>query len=489
MKLCKGWILLFASLSVGAMAASITCAFAGEAASAGPSLEELHRIIQQQQLIIEQQQKRLEELEEKIAKLRPAVAAQPTKQPDASAVQAAQAREREAPAAEARIKLYGFLRGDIEADSRRMSFDSQLPFFVLSPADPSQAKKRTGDITFHPRLTRFGLDVNPIAFGNGWTALAKLETDFFNAFIDRPARALPDLPAAPNNPFLARDLVSNSRAALRVRHAYVRLQKDRWFVLLGQTWDLISPLFPSFNADTLMWNAGNTADRRPQLRIGYEPPHGKGKWSFVGMVGASGAVDNQDLDGDGFRDGESALSPTLQARVAYSRRSHVSGESWTLGLYGHLAHQQVNRFFIAGRSHFGSHLVGLDLSIPLSKRVKLQGEAWTGENLSDVRGGIGQGIDPATGRTVRASGGWLEASFRLHRRYLFNLGATLDLPDAGDLSAAAARTRNLAYYITNRFSLGRGLSIGLDYANWQTKFKGLPRGVNNRFTIYIQNDF
>ncbi len=489
MRAWTGRVLVLVWVSIGITGAGIARLFGGEAASASRSLEEFYQIVQRQQQTIEAQQRRLEELEKKLAELQPAGASVAAPQNTQTAVQAGQARERGAPPAEARIKFYGFLRGDIEADSRRMSFDSQLPFFVLSPADPSQAKKRTGNITFHPRLTRFGLDLNPIVFGNGWTALAKLEADFFNAFIDRPARALPDLPAAPNNPFLARDLVSNSRAALRVRHAYVRLQKDRWFVLLGQTWDLISPLFPSFNADTLMWNAGNTADRRPQLRIGYEPPHGKGKWSFVGMVGASGAVDNQDLDGDGFRDGESALSPTLQARVAYSGRSHVSGESWTLGLYGHLAHQQVNRFFIAGRSHFSSHLVGLDLSIPLSKRVKLQGEAWTGENLSDVRGGIGQGIDPATGRTVRASGGWLEASFRLHRRYLFNLGATLDLPDAGDLSAAAARTRNLAYYITNRFSLGRGLSIGLDYANWQTKFKGLPRGVNNRFTIYIQNDF
>jgi uncharacterized coiled-coil protein SlyX len=459
-------------------------AVAAEAATSnveGVSLEELQRIIQQQQQVIEAQQKRLEALEKKFEEAHP--------QPQKPAPMDTTHVHKEVVRSGFNLKFYGFLRGDLEGDTRRMNFDTQLPFYVLSPADPSQVRKRTGDVTFHPRLTRFGFDLNPPKFANGWTATAKLETDFFNAFIDRPARPIPDVAAAPNNPFLARDLVSNSRAALRVRHAYVRLQKEDLHILMGQTWDVISPLYPSLNADTVMWNAGNTADRRPQLRIGYEPAIGQGKWSLVGMVGSSGAVDNQDLDGDGFRDGEAAVSPTVQGRVGYSGPSHVSGQTWSAGVYGHLAHQNVNRFFFAGKSNFGSHLLGVDLSVPLTSRVRVQGEGWTGQNLSDVRGGIGQGIDLPTGREVRANGGWLETSFRVNKYYLFNLGATLDRPNAHDLTPAGARILNRAYYITNRFSLGKGLSLGFDYANWQTRYKALPTGTNNRFTFYIQNDF
>ena len=41
--------------------------------------------------------------------------------------------------------------------------------------------------------------------------------------------------------------------------------------------------------------------------------------------------------------------------------------------------------------------------------LDLMGEWWTGKNLSDFRGGIGQGIDAATGREIRSSGGWIES--------------------------------------------------------------------------------
>jgi hypothetical protein len=446
--------------------------------------EDLLRIIEQQQKVIDALQKRVETLEKRLEATHP----KPEKPAPSDVTHAHKDIFRHG----FNVKFWGFLRGDLEADTRRMSFDSQLPFFVLSPADPSQTQRRTGEITFHPRLTRFGFDVNAPKLANGWQATAKLETDFFNAIIDRPAPANPALPAGANNPFLARDLVSNSRAALRIRQAYVRMQKGDWHVLMGQAWDVVSPIFPSLNADTVMWNAGNTADRRPQIRIGYEPQRGKGQWSFVGMVGASGAVDGQDLDGDGFRDGEGASTPTIQARLGYAAPSRVPGQNWSAGIWGHTAHQEVNRFTVptaGGGTSFSSHLIGADVSLPLSNKLKLQGEIWTGKNLSDVRGGIGQGIDVATGTEVSAKGGWIEASYKASPRYTFNVGATLDQPDASDLTPASARTRNSTLYLTNRYSLGNGLSMGFDWAYWRTKFKALPTGTNNRFTFFVQQDF
>jgi hypothetical protein len=474
--LMKSWMgMVIVGLLLGAVTASSPPAAADE------TQDELRRIIEEQRKIIEALTKRVDGLEKKLEDTHP--------KPEKPAPSDATHTHKDIVRSGFNFKLYGFLRGDLEVDSDRMSFDSQLPFFVLSPDDPSTTQKDTGEVTFHPRLSRLGFDVNAPKIAKGWQPTAKLETDFFNAIIDRPAPANPALPAGPNNPFLARDLVSNSRAALRIRHAYVRLQKGDWHVLMGQTWDVISPIFPSLNADTVMWNAGNTADRRPQIRVGYEPKRGKGQWSFVGMVGASGAVDGQDLDGDGFRDGEGSKTPTVQARIGYMAASRVPGQNWSAGIWGHLAHQEVNRFFVAGQSNFSSHLVGADLSLPLSKRLRLQGEIWTGQNLSDVRGGIGQGINVPTGKEVSAKGGWVEASYRVNPRYLFNIGTTLDQPDSSDLTAASARTRNSTLYLTNRYSLGNGLSLGFDYAYWRTKFKGLREGKNNRFTFYIQNDF
>ncbi len=179
----------------------------------------------------------------------------------------------------------------------------------------------------------------------------------------------------------------------------------------------------------------------------------------------------------------------MQGRIGYSGPSYVEGQKWSVGLYGHRARQKFTRFVFVGRSVYGSYLYGTDISLPLTRQLKVQGEFWKGQNLSDVRGGIGQGIDLATGREVRAAGGWAEASFRVNTHYLFNVGTTHDVPNAQDLTPANARIRNRTYYLTNRFSLWHGLGLGFDYAYWQTKFKRLPTGNNNRVTFFIQQDF
>lgn len=453
----------------------------GEGVDSKESLEELRRLIVLQQQLIEEQQQRIEALERRFDRTHPE--RRPSSPPPKSHTHNDLIRSG------FDVKFYGFLRADIEAETDRMSLDPQLPFFVRSPVDSSQREAQTGNLTIHPRLTRFGFDVTPPARPNGWQATAKLEADFFNAFIDRPAPAIPEVSEGPNNPAAARDLVSNSRAALRIRQAYVRVQKNDWHLLLGQSWDVISPLFPSFNADVLMWNSGNPGDRRPQLRVGYEPAHGMGRWSFVGAVGSSGAVDGQDLDGDGFRDGEAAVTPNFQGRVGYSGPSHVPNQRWTLGVSGHTAHQNLNRFRIADRTRFSSRMAGIDLTVPLHERLRILGEAWAGRNLSDVRAGIGQGVDLSTGREVRAQGGWMELGFRVHPRYWINAGGTVDRPNASDLTPAGARIRNGALYLTNRFDLSHGLSVGFDYGRWETRFKELPKGTNHRFTFYVQNNF
>jgi hypothetical protein len=447
----------------------------------GDAIEELRRVVERQQQVIESQQKRLEDLERRLAdndshheaKLIPVSSTRPAPATPAGPAQASNEITREGFG----IKFYGFLRGDMAADTRRMSFDTQLPFFVLSPADPSQAAERSGDITFHPRLTRFGLDITPPGLPNGWRANAKLETDFYNAVIDRPAAGGP----------LARDLVSNSRAALRIRLAYVQVSKGAFSFLAGQNWDVISPLFPSYNPEVVMWNGGNTGDRRPQFRAGYEPKVGAGKFSIVGEVGASGAVDGQDLDGDGFRDGESSVSPTGQLRIGYS--APLNGQTWSIGAWGHAAQMRLNRSFVAGVNEFNSTLVGVDFNLPVLKKLAIRGEAWTGKGLGDVRGGIGQSINAATGRVIDASGGWAEMTYILSSHYTLSLGTTLDSPEASDITAASGRVRNRVHYLTNRFSVGRGLSFGFDYGYWQTKYKNLPTGTNNRFNLYVQQAF
>jgi len=360
-----------------------------------------------------------------------------------------------------RFKLYGLLRLDLDIDSQRLN-NTQAPLFVTSP-DPAGGGTRIGEFSMHPRLTRFGIDyTGPSIAKLGDAKLSgKLETDFENGG-------------------------SESRQIIRIRHAYLKLDWSEFSILAGQTWDIVSPLFPTVNNDTAQWNAGNVGDRRPQFRAAYEPKAGRGKFSFIGGVGLTGAIDALDLDNNGFRDGEESQLPDVQARIGYSYpmgkdRSVSFGVS---GFYGYLKTARP----IAGRSNFHSQLINVDFSLPLASRFALRGEGWWGRDMSDVRGGAGQGINTATGREIRGRGGWSEANIKLSRYFSINPGFSTDDPVDSDLPNGG-RTRNRAFYWANRITPGGNFLIGADYLRWLTNFKGLRRGIDNRVNLFFQYSF
>ena len=120
--------------------------------------------------------------------------------------------------------------------------------------------------------------------------------------------------------------------------------------------------------------------------------------------------------------------------------------------------------------------------------MTLRGEGWWGRNLSDVRGGAGQGINASTGREIRGRGGWGEATFRLARYFATSPGFTTDDPVDGDLPSGG-RTRNRAFYLGNRITPAGSLTVGADYLRWRTDYKGFLRGVNNRVNVFLQYNF
>jgi hypothetical protein len=361
------------------------------------------------------------------------------------------------------LKFYGFLRLDLDVDSQRANND-QTPLFITS-ADPRIGKRGAGDFSMHPRLTRFGVDYSgPRLAALGDSKLSgKLELDFENGG-------------------------SESRQIIRIRHGYLKLDWDHQVsIMAGQTWDVVSPLFPTVNSDTLMWNAGNVGDRRPQFRLAWEPKSGQGQWSFTGAAGLTGAIDAQDLDNNGYRDGEESGLPDAQARVGYAHSSWVKDQRAGLGISGFYGWENTSRV-VGGRTGFHSQLVNLDYTLPLSSRLSLRGEGWWGRNLSDVRGGAGQGINLVNGREIRARGGWSEVSLRISPRWSLHPGFTTDDPVDEDLPGGG-RTRNRAFYIGNRITPGGNFLLGFDYLRWRTDYKGFLPGISNRVNIFMQYIF
>jgi len=369
-----------------------------------------------------------------------------------------------------RFRPYGFPRLDVIYTDSRLSPSNQTPFFAFSEDSSVQAKENDEELDIHPRLSRLGIDVERDSIPRWESAKVsgKIEIDFQNGG-------------------------SESREAVRMRHAYLKIEDASGFsVLGGQTWDLISPLLPSANGDSLMWNAGNLGDRRPQLRLGYETAlGGPGKLDLAGAVARTGAINNRDLDGDGTADGIDSGLPMLQARIGVS---DLLGGAVQGGVWGHFGWEDVD-LGVAGEREFTSGSIGADLLVRLTGAVSAAAEIWTGRNLDDVRGGVGQGVNATAGDEIHASGGWAEVRCKLLDGYTPAAGFTIDDPRNGDLDPATTtgggpRERNVAFYLANHVDLGGGLNFGLEYIYWKTEYGlGLDDGDANRINFWMSLRF
>lgn len=442
------------------------------AQDATPSLQDLEQQQRKLQEQIDQQQRKLDELEQRAAAAAPAPAAVKA---DASAPDSGSVSWKEISALGSKFKLYGFLNLEAIHDDSRPN-NTQTMAWVLSedaaaPVGIGAGSRNREDFTMHARNTRFGFDfLGPDIELLGHPALTgKLEIDFYNNGLQGQ---------------------SESRAALRMRHAYLKLAWKDLSVLAGQTWDIISPIFPVVNPDFMMWGAGNLGDRRPQLRGEYRPALGDGFLSVQGGLMLTGAVDNQDLDaagnfGNPYRDGEASGQPTMQARIGYS--VPLFEQTLDVGVWAHRAQEHVDTA-LNGQNEFASRAVGADLTLPLvSDWLWVKSEVWRGENLDDVRGGILQGINATTGKGIDSHGGFGELGLKPLKWATAYTGYSIDNPDDRDLNTGG-RAINRVWYVASRFDFG-AVKMGLEYLHWTTGYVGFDEGVDNRIMAFVSYYF
>ena len=280
------------------------------------------------------------------------------------------------------------------------------------------------------------------------------------------------------------NITSESRAIPRIRLAYGEMRWEQFSLLFGQATDVISPLNPLINDDSLMWNAGNLGDRRPMLRGMWSPGLDAGKAGtglvIAGAISSGGAIDQQDLDGNGIKDGEDSGRPALQGRLGYNAASRIPQCPISLGIWGLLGFESIETP-IAGNDDFYSGGIGFDAIVPLTERWTLRGEGWWGQNLSDWRGGIAQGVNTVTGQEIHSRGGWVEVQRQAHEAHVLALGLTADDPSDSDLAGNATdRSLNWTWYVGNRFHLAGGLSIYLNAEFWTTEYLAHNHGDAGR---------
>jgi len=212
-------------------------------------------------------------------------------------------------------------------------------------------------------------------------------------------------------------------------------------------------------------------------------------------VAQSGAVDMADLDADAVMDGVASARPALQG-LAELQVKLAAGATRPLrvGVSGHhggkrLALGDNERVFdvVAGVAH---------LAVPVSV-FTLQAEGYLGENLSDLRGGIGQGVElhdvdgdgvMDEGRTIPAKGGFVQLQVEPVPWYTLELGAGVDNPKGVD---AGGRGLNRTLHLGHAFKPYRAVVLGAVYDHYRTEYAGeaTEDGLAHRFCLYTAVPF
>jgi hypothetical protein len=359
------------------------------------------------------------------------------------------------------ITPYGFLWGNTVYSTQRTSPGS----YTLFVTSPTLDHENEGEFIVDARNTRLGFDVlgPQIPFLGCALGGGKVEIDFQNSVLS-----------------------TENKPTIMLRHAYLEAKNDDFRLLIGQTWDVISPVIPGMLMYSVGWDGGNIGYRRAQFR-------GERFLAFsdVSLVTVQASI-NQNVFPDGITGatGEPSNWPIVEGRVAWTVGQRGQGcLPITVGLSGHIGEGEFDST-VAGRDNRRRTWSGnLDIRVPLTERMGIQGECYVGENLSAFLGGIGQGIDPITLNTIRDAGGWLEVWYDWTPRLHSHVGYSLDDPNNHDLALATEKSYNQFYFGNLIYDLTKNFLIGMEVSSWKTLYVGQLPGDSVRCEFVAKYGF
>ena len=342
------------------------------------------------------------------------------------------------------LKFYGTIKLDAAYDDSASSAGN-LTYYVL-PETPN----RGDEFVMTANQTQLGVDV-----GGKDTApfnlMAKAEVDFYGS----------------NAP--------QDRAKIRMRKAYVKWDMEGWNFLAGQENDIFLNATPTSVDFHYYMQKGKIGYRRPQFRVSRKFESGLGVWEPV--VGFTRTI-GEDVDGDGRDDGATAGFPTLQWSLPVSGKWFGEKAS-KVAFSGHWGREAIESPVVGRSGELPTWSMIGTWVIPFADAWSFQGSVWYGSNLDAYHGGIGQGVNPMTGRSIDAQGGWAQLVWVPVSEVTLSVGAGVDDADDADLNPGM-RSRNEMLGANIYYRLGGGLSVALEYTWIKTSYLERPSADNNR---------
>ena len=268
---------------------------------------------------------------------------------------------------------------------------------------------------------------------------------------------------------------------MRLRHGVATLSIGSFDILFGQTWHTVSQLLPVGATNTLMWMAGNTGDRAPQLRLRQNIDlQSAGVFSISLSTHLQNAVDRGNHDDDSILDGPQASSPGFQGRFAWSLEVGL-GSPIRIAVAGHYGNQAYStedtEVSVSSEGLFA------EVSVPLFQGIWIQGEAFAGSNLSDIRGGIGQGIN-TNGEAIDTHGYWVELVSNPTAWLKASAGLGRDDPN-DDALDAGQRSLNTGLWAGIQVKPWDNIRVGFEWLHYTTEYSGLSTAKAHQLVSHL----
>jgi len=275
---------------------------------------------------------------------------------------------------------------------------------------------------------------------------------------------------------------TRNRGGVMMRRAFVDFTHDGTRLLIGQEWDLISPLVPQSLNYVPGSYTGNVGYRRAQIRL-----ERTRKWnsdfSTQCQIAVCDNVPNDYLTDSNVNVANSGW-PMLQGRIAttFGHNPLANCQPYTVGISGHIGemtHDYMNHN-IDNRRH-ETWSVNLDVDVPVTNRLHFTTELYTGTNLSPLLAGIGQGVDlfspgspNCNPRSAGAYGGWANLNFKATKKFQINSGYCVER--MADMIGStpivnneySARDKNQVLYLNGIYNWTDDFLTGLEVSQWRT---------------------
>ena len=337
------------------------------------------------------------------------------------------------------IDLYGYIKLDASYDESRTNTGNFVKW-----VDSEATNKNDNEFNMTANQTRLGMRITG-PMDDGLLTSGRVEVDFYGGGAE-------------------------NKSQLMMRHAYMKLDwpEDNFSIIAGQTSDVVSPLVPNTLNYSVAWWAGNIGYRRPQIRLTKcftlnDKTSLKLEGAVARTIGRTNALTPSS------ESGEDAGFPSLQARASITGPL-LNKRPATLGFSGHWGKEEYDVTLAGAKKKFDSWSLNIDMSQPVNDWLTLKGEAFMGENLNQYLGGIGQGVNLTTNKEIGTQGGWVAATIKPKNKWTFNLGASVEDVERGDLNAGGL-LQNRSIFANASYALNKNTSVGFELSQWHTERK------------------